>query len=50
MLNFADGMRNAQEIRGVVSAEYGPVDLELLVEYLKALQEIEVVGRIEVKK
>ena len=38
VLNFADGKRNAQEIRDAVSAEYGPVPLELVVEYLKALE------------
>ena len=55
VLNFADGKRNAQEIRDAVSAEYGPVALELVVEYLKALEEIGVVeetkqGSNEVKK
>jgi aminopeptidase YwaD len=43
VLNFADGKRNAQEIRDAVSAEYGPVPLELVVEYLKALEKIGVV-------
>jgi aminopeptidase YwaD len=43
VLNFADGRRNAQEIRDAVSAEYGPVPLELVVEYLKALEKIGVV-------
>ena len=40
VLNFANGKRNAQEIRDAVSAEYGPVPLELVVEYLKALERI----------
>jgi len=40
VLNFADGKRNAQEIRDAVSAEYGPVPLEIVVEYLKALEKI----------
>ncbi len=40
VLNFADGKRNTQEIRDAVSAEYGPVPLEMLVEYLKALEKI----------
>jgi aminopeptidase YwaD len=40
VLNFADGKRNAQEIRDAVSAEYGPVPLEMVEEYLKALEEI----------
>ena len=50
VLNFVDGKRNAQEIRDAVSAEYGPVPLELVVEYLKALEEIGVVEKIEGKK
>ena len=50
VLNFADGKRSAQEIRDAVSAEYGPVPVELVVEYLKALEEIGVVERIEGKK
>ena len=43
VLNFADGKRNAQEIRDAVSAEYGPVPLEMIVEYLKALEKIGIV-------
>jgi len=38
-LNFADG-RQALGIRDAVSAEYGPVPLEMVVEYLKALEKI----------
>ena len=38
--NFVDGKRNALEIRDAVSAEYGPVPLELVVEYLEALEKI----------
>jgi len=40
VLNFADGKRNAQEIRDAVSAEYGPVPVEMVVEYLRALEKI----------
>jgi aminopeptidase YwaD len=47
VLNFADGKRNAQEIRDAVSAEYGPVPLEMVVEYLKALEKI---GLLEMVK
>jgi len=50
VLNFVDGKRNAQEIRDGVSAEYGSVPLELVVEYLKALEEIGVLEKIEVEK
>jgi aminopeptidase YwaD len=46
VLNFADGKRNAQEIRDAVSAEYGPVPLELVVEYLRALEKIGVVTEV----
>jgi len=47
VLNFADGKRNAQQIRDAVSAEYGPVPLELVVEYLKALEKIGVVEEVK---
>jgi aminopeptidase YwaD len=47
VLNFADGKKNAQEIRDAVSAEYGPVPLELVVEYLKALEKIGVVEQMK---
>jgi aminopeptidase YwaD len=47
VLNFADGKRNAQEIRDAVSAEYGPVPLELVVEYLRALEKIGVVEGVK---
>jgi aminopeptidase YwaD len=47
VLNFADGNRNAQEIRDAVSAEYGPVDLGMVVEYLKALEEVGVVEEVK---
>jgi hypothetical protein len=46
-LNFVDGKRNAQQIRNAVSAEYGPVPLDVVVEYLKALEKI---GLISAKK
>ncbi len=47
VLNFADGKRNAQEIRDAVSAEYGPVPLEMVVEYLKALEKTGVVEMVK---
>jgi len=43
-LNFVDGKRNAQQIRDAVSAEYGPAGLEMIVEYLKALEKIGVIA------
>jgi aminopeptidase YwaD len=47
VLNFADGKRNVQEIAAAVSAEYGPVPVQLVEEYLKALQEIAVVEEVK---
>jgi aminopeptidase YwaD len=47
VLNFADGRRNAQEIRDAVSAEYGPVPLEMVVEYLRALEKIGIVETVK---
>jgi len=47
VLNFADGKRNAQEIRDAVLAEYGPVPLEMVVEYLRALEKIGVVENVK---
>jgi aminopeptidase YwaD len=47
VLNFANGKRNAQEIRDAVSAEYGPVPLEMVVEYLKALEKTSVVEEVK---
>jgi aminopeptidase YwaD len=47
VLNFADGKRNARQIRDAVSAEYGPIALELVVEYLRTLEKIGVVARVQ---
>ncbi len=47
VLNFADGKRNAQEIRDAVSAEYGPVPLDMVVEYLRALEKIGLVAEVK---
>ncbi|MDQ2768234.1 MAG: M28 family peptidase [Gemmatimonadota bacterium] len=38
VLNFVNGKRGAQEIRDKVSAEFGPVSIELVSEYLRALE------------
>jgi len=47
VLNFADSKRNAQEIRDAVSAEYGPVPLEMVVEYLRSLEKIGIVEQVK---
>jgi aminopeptidase YwaD len=43
VLNFVDGKRTVREIRDAVSAEYGPVELALVAEYLRALESAGVV-------
>lgn len=43
----AEGKRNAQEIRDAVSAEYGPVTVQMVVEYLRALEKIGVVEEMK---
>jgi hypothetical protein len=43
-LNFADGTRSGPQIAAALSAEYGAVPEELVLEYLQALQKIGVVG------
>lgn len=45
-LNLVDGKRTAQEIRDAVSAIYGPVQLDLILEYLNGLEEIKVVQKL----
>lgn len=47
VLNLADGNRNAQQIRDAVSAIYGPVPLDMIVEYLRALETIKVVQQAQ---
>ena len=42
-LNFADGTRTAQQIADELTAEYGPVPVALVAEYLDALKRIGVV-------
>jgi hypothetical protein len=43
VLNLVNGQRNAQEIRDSVSATYGPVPFEMVLEYLRALESIRVI-------
>ncbi len=46
-LNFVDGNRTISQIQDKVSAEYGPVSIDLVEEYLKALESIGVLRRIQ---
>jgi hypothetical protein len=43
ILNFVSGKRTPRDIRNAVSAEYGPIPLEYVAEYLRALKSIGVV-------
>jgi hypothetical protein len=44
-LNLVDGRRTVREIRDDLSAIYGPVPLEIVLTYLRALEAIDVVRR-----
>lgn len=44
-LNFVDGQRNAQQIVDALAAEFGPVPVELVIEYLRTLERLGVVAR-----
>ena len=43
VLNLVDGRRAVQEITEMVSAIYGPIPLDVVLEYLRALEDIRVV-------
>jgi aminopeptidase YwaD len=45
IVNFVDGKRSVGEIRDAVSAEYGPLAIDLVVDYLTACQEAGVIQR-----
>ena len=45
VLNLVDGRRTVQEIRDAVSATYGPIPVESVLEYLEALETIRVIER-----
>jgi aminopeptidase YwaD len=44
IVNFIDGKRSVGEIRDAVAAEYGPIPLEVVADYLKACEEAKMVG------
>ena len=46
-LNFVNGKRNVQEIRDGLSAEYGPVPVEMVAAYLRALESIGVIKQVK---
>jgi len=47
VLNLANGKRPAWQICDEVTAEYGPVPVEMVVEYLRALEKIGVVSEVK---
>ena len=44
IVNFVDGKRTVAQIRDEVSAEFGPLPLELVVDYLKACEEAKIIA------
>ena len=44
--NFADGKRSAQQIANELTAEFGAVPVAMVVEYLKALEAVDVLERV----
>jgi aminopeptidase YwaD len=46
-LNFVDGIRNTVDIRNALAAEFGPIPLEYVEEYLAALESIQVIQKIK---
>ncbi len=47
VLNLVNGRRTAQEIRDAVSATYVPIPLEIVMEYLRALESIRVIEAVK---
>lgn len=45
IINLVNGKRSISEIRNEVSAEFGPIPLDIIAEYLAALEEINIIGR-----
>jgi len=43
IVNFVDGKRSVGEIRDAVAAEYGPIPLDVVADYLKACEEAKIV-------
>ncbi len=46
-LNLVNGKNNVLEIRNNLSAEFGPIPLDVVMEYLEALESVGVVKRVE---
>jgi hypothetical protein len=50
IVNFVDGKKSVGEIRDAVSAEYGPIPLEVVADYLKACEEAKIVSLQAVRR
>ncbi len=46
-LNFVDGTRSTNDIRDALSAEFGPIPLDIVEEYLSALESIQVIQKVK---
>jgi aminopeptidase YwaD len=46
-LNFVDGKRDLQDVTNALSAEYGPVPIEMVAEYLRTLEKVGVVEQVK---
>jgi hypothetical protein len=44
ILNFVDGSRSVADIRDAVSAEFGPIPLEIVSDYLQACEEAKIIA------
>jgi hypothetical protein len=44
IVNFVDGKRSVGEIRDAVAAEYGPIPLDVVADYLNACEEAKIVA------
>jgi aminopeptidase YwaD len=46
-LNFVNGRRDLQDVTNAVSAEYGPVPVEMVAEYLRTLEKIGILEQVK---
>jgi hypothetical protein len=44
IVNFVDGKRSVADIRNAVAAEFGPIPLEVVADYLKACEEAKIIA------
>ena len=44
IVNFVDGKKSVVEIRDAVAAEFGPIPVELVSDYLQACEEAKIIA------